>query len=48
MATAEFVGKSGKIYALDIHPLAIQMVQRIATKKQLTNVETICSDCKTG
>ncbi len=47
-ATAEFVGKSGKIYALDIHPLAIQMVQSIASKKQLTNVETICSDCKTG
>jgi len=48
IATAELVGKSGKIYALDIHPLAIQMVQNIASKKQLTNVETICSDCKTG
>jgi len=45
---AELVDKSGKICALDIHPLAIQMVQSIATKKQLTNVETICSDCKTG
>jgi len=45
---AELVGKSGKIYALDIHPLAIQMVQNIASKRQLTNVETICSDCKTG
>ena len=45
---AELVGKSGKIYALDIHPLAIQMVQSIASKKQLTNIETICSDCKTG
>lgn len=48
IATAELVGKSGKIYALDIHPLAIQRVQNIASKKQLTNVETICSDCKTG
>ena len=47
-AAAELVGKSGKIYALDIHPLAIQMVQSIAAKKQLTNVETICSDRKTG
>ncbi len=46
--TAELVGKLGKIYALDIHPLAIQMVQNIASKKQLTNVKTICSDCKTG
>jgi len=48
IAAAELVGKSGKIYALDIHPLAIQMVQSIVSKKQLTNVETICSDCKTG
>jgi len=48
IATAELVGKSGKIYALDIHPLAIQTVQSIASKKQLTNVETIHSDCKTG
>jgi len=45
---AELVGKPGKIYALDIHPLAIQMVRRIASKKQLPNVETIYSDCKTG
>jgi ubiquinone/menaquinone biosynthesis C-methylase UbiE len=45
---AELVGESGKIYALDIHPLAIQKVQEIASKKQLTNVETIHSDCKTG
>jgi len=45
---AELVGKSGKVYALDIHPLAIQGIQSIASKRQLTNVETICSDCKTG
>ena len=45
--TAELVGKSGKIYTLDIHPLAIQSVQNIASKKRLTNVETIHSDCKT-
>jgi ubiquinone/menaquinone biosynthesis C-methylase UbiE len=47
-AVAELVGKSGRIYALDIHPLAIQMVQRIASKNQLANVKTILSDCKTG
>ena len=45
---AKLVGKSGKIYALDINPLAIQVVQSIASRKQLTNVETICSACKTG
>ena len=48
IAAAKLVGKSGKIYALDIHPLAIQRVQSTASKKQLANVETICSDCKTG
>jgi ubiquinone/menaquinone biosynthesis C-methylase UbiE len=44
----KLVGESGKIYALDIHPLAIQRVQGIALKKQLANVETILSDCQTG
>jgi ubiquinone/menaquinone biosynthesis C-methylase UbiE len=44
----ELVGKSGEICAVDIQPLAIRKVQHIASKKQLTNMETICSDCKTG
>lgn len=44
----ELVGKQGRVYALDIHPLAVQSVQRIASKRQLMNVETIHSDCKTG
>ncbi|UCF57854.1 MAG: class I SAM-dependent methyltransferase [Deltaproteobacteria bacterium] len=48
IAATELVGKSGRIYALDISPLAIEMVRNIASKEQLTNVETICSDCKTG
>jgi ubiquinone/menaquinone biosynthesis C-methylase UbiE len=43
----ELVGKSGRVYALDLHPLAIQKVQSIASKRQLVNVKTICSDCKT-
>ena len=45
---AESVGKAGKIYALDVHPLAIQMVLNIASRKRLTNVQTILSDFKTG
>ncbi|MDO8636355.1 MAG: class I SAM-dependent methyltransferase [Dehalococcoidia bacterium] len=45
---ATLVGATGRIYALDIHPLAIKMVQRIVTRKKLTNVKTIRSDCKTG
>ena len=46
--TAKLVGKSGKVYALDLHPLAVQRVQDIARKRQLANVETIHSDCRTG
>ncbi len=45
---AELVGETGKIYALDIHPLAIKEVQKIISKRKLKNVETIQSDCKTG
>ena len=45
---AELVGNAGKIYALDVHPLAIQIVQNAVSRKRLENVETILSDCKTG
>lgn len=45
---ARLVGESGMVYALDIHPLAIQMVQNLASKKKLMNVRTIHSDCRTG
>jgi len=48
IAAAELVGKSGRIYALDISPLAIQMVRNAASKEGLTNVRTICSNCRTG
>jgi ubiquinone/menaquinone biosynthesis C-methylase UbiE len=44
----ELVGNSGRVYALDMNPLAVKRVQKIASKNQLANVETICSDCKTG
>jgi ubiquinone/menaquinone biosynthesis C-methylase UbiE len=45
---SELVGESGKVYALDIQPFAIEMVRKIVVKKRLTNVETLLSDCKTG
>ena len=48
MPLVELVGPSGKIYALDQHPLAIQEVTRIAHRKGIKNVETIESDCSTG
>ena len=44
----KLVGDSGKIYALDMHPLAIEAVQKLTSKKGITNVQTILSDCKTG
>lgn len=45
---ADLVGEAGKIYALDIHPLALEMVQKAAAKRGLKNVETILSSCATG
>lgn len=45
---AKLVGCSGKIYALDVHPLAIERVKEVVARERLTNVETILSDCKTG
>jgi ubiquinone/menaquinone biosynthesis C-methylase UbiE len=44
----ELVGESGIINALDIHPLAVRRVERIAQKQNLTNIHTILSDCKTN
>lgn len=48
VVAARLVGESGKVYALDIHPLAIRRVQDLAGKKRLANIETILSDCATG
>ena len=45
---AELVGSSGKIHALDIHPLADKEVRKIAARKAIANVKTINSDCNTG
>jgi len=44
----KLVGDSGKVYALDMHPLAIEAVHRLTSKKEITNVQTILSDCRTG
>ena len=48
IVAARLVGDSGKVYALDIHPSAIQRVENLASRKGLANVETIQSDCATG
>ena len=48
MAAARLVETTGKVYSLDIHPLAIERVQVAALKNGLDNIETIHSDCATG
>ncbi|MHA1437472.1 MAG: class I SAM-dependent methyltransferase [Promethearchaeota archaeon] len=48
IAAAEIVGPSGKVYAVDIHPLAINKVRKKALKKGLKNIETIKTNCNTG
>ena len=45
---ARLVGESGKVYALDIHPLAAKTIAKKAKKEGLNNVTTIISDRDTG
>ena len=45
---ARIVGKNGKVYALDIHPLAVKTVENKAKKESLTNITPIISDRDTG
>jgi len=48
IAAARLAGPSGKVFALDIHPLALARVRRRAAKAGLKNIETISSDAATG
>ena len=48
IAAAKAVGETGRIYSLDIHPLAVKKVKYKAAKQGLRNLKTIQSDCKTG
>ena len=47
LAAARLVGPEGKVYAVDIHPMALGKVQRAAAKRGFTNIEMIQSDCVT-
>jgi ubiquinone/menaquinone biosynthesis C-methylase UbiE len=38
---AELVGKQGRVFAVDIHPLAVRAVKQKASRKGLQNVEAI-------
>ncbi len=44
IAAARMVGAKGKVYALDIQPLAVRSVEQKAKKEGLTNITTILSD----
>ncbi|MBM2819681.1 MAG: hypothetical protein HW410_1363 [Nitrosarchaeum sp.] len=48
IAVAELLAGTGKVFALDIHPLAVNQVSQIAKMKKLTNIKTILSNCDTG
>lgn len=48
LAAVHIVGQTGKVYALDIHPLALQSVKRKASDRGLQNIDTISSDRATG
>jgi len=48
LPVSELVGETGKLYALDVLPVAVDMVKNLAKKNNLKNVETIPSDCNTG
>ena len=42
------MGRSGRVYALDIHPQAIRKLEKLASKKGLKNIEIIQSSGATG
>lgn len=44
---SEIVGEKGKVYALDIHPLAIKTIEKKIREKGLVNIDTIISDLDT-
>ena len=48
IVAAEKLGEEGLVYALDIHPLSLELITKKAAKKGIKNIKTILSDCKTG
>jgi ubiquinone/menaquinone biosynthesis C-methylase UbiE len=48
IAAAALVGKKGRVYALDIQPLAARTVKKKARERGLGNIETITSGLDTG
>ena len=44
MRFSRIVGESGRVYAVDIHELAIQAVEQKITKYHLSNVDPVLAD----
>lgn len=44
LPAAEIVGPAGKVYAVDIQPIAIETVKKKAAARSITNVETVLAD----
>ena len=45
---AKLIGDQGVVYALDIHPLSIQIIKKKVKKYNLKNVKTILTNKETG
>ena len=48
LPAARAVGEEGLVYALDIHPLAVETIQKRSMQQNLPNVRTILSGLDTG
>jgi ubiquinone/menaquinone biosynthesis C-methylase UbiE len=46
ITASELVGPTGKVYAVDTHPLAVQGVHKKAVEKGISNIDTMLTDCK--
>ena len=44
LAAARLVGPAGKVYALDVNPVAVSAVQRAAGKARLGNIAAVLAD----
>ncbi len=48
IGAARMAGAEGRVYALDIHPLAAARVAAAAAREKIVTITTIVSDCATG
>ena len=47
IAGASIVGRQGKVYALDVRPVALERLREAASRKGLDNIETMLLDRST-